>query len=282
MVWPPRGTRGFGYDPIFVPDGESETFGEIDPARSMRCRIAPEAFEKLIRVQSLATMTERRARHSGSMCIGRSARQMPVLRFQLAMSAMAASTRRGSSPPISRSSTISRRSRRGARVSSIFFGGGTPSLMRPARRRGDPRCHRQALARRAATPRSRSKRTRPASRPRTSRLPRAGVNRLSLGVQALDDQSLKALGRRHRPNEALAALALAKRHFARVSFDLIYAREGQTARAGQRAQRGARPRGRSSLALSAHHRGRHAVRRAACRPAHCEVPTASWRARSIY
>jgi putative oxygen-independent coproporphyrinogen III oxidase len=59
----------------------------------------------------------------------------------------------------------------------------------------------------------------------------AGVNRLSLGVQALDDRSLKALGRQHTADEALAALALAKLHFGRVSFDLIYAREGQTAQA---------------------------------------------------
>jgi oxygen-independent coproporphyrinogen-3 oxidase len=54
------------------------------------------------------------------------------------------------------------------------------------------------------------------------------VNRLSLGVQALDDASLRALGRQHSAAEALAALDLAKRNFARVSFDLIYAREGQT------------------------------------------------------
>jgi oxygen-independent coproporphyrinogen-3 oxidase len=57
----------------------------------------------------------------------------------------------------------------------------------------------------------------------------AGVNRLSLGIQALDDQSLKALGRLHSAEEALAALDLAKQHFDRVSFDLIYAREGQSA-----------------------------------------------------
>ena len=56
----------------------------------------------------------------------------------------------------------------------------------------------------------------------------AGVNRLSLGVQALDDSSLKALGRQHTVDEALAALDLAKQNFGRVSFDLIYAREGQT------------------------------------------------------
>src|SRR4029079_2356510 len=56
----------------------------------------------------------------------------------------------------------------------------------------------------------------------------AGVNRVSLGVQSLDDASLKALGRKHTSEEALAALAIAKRNFERVSFDLIYARQGQT------------------------------------------------------
>ena len=50
-------------------------------------------------------------------------------------------------------------------------------------------------------------------------------------MQALDDSSLKALGRKHTSEEALAALALAKRNFDRVSFDLIYARQGQTRRA---------------------------------------------------
>src|SRR4029079_1899766 len=55
----------------------------------------------------------------------------------------------------------------------------------------------------------------------------AGVNRVSLGVQSLDDASLKALGRKHTSEEALAALAIAKRNFERVSFDLIYARQGQ-------------------------------------------------------
>ena len=118
----------------------------------------------------------------------------------------------------------------GRSVASIFFGGGTPSLMRPA----TVAAILEAIAghwRWPTTPRSRSKPTPPASRPRTSRATRnAGVNRLSLGVQALDDPSLKALGRQHTADEALAALALAKRHFGRVSFDLIYAREGQTAR----------------------------------------------------
>ena len=54
---------------------------------------------------------------------------------------------------------------------------------------------------------------------------------MSLGVQSLDDASLKALGRKHTSEEALAALAIAKRNFERVSFDLIYARQGQEVQA---------------------------------------------------
>ena len=59
----------------------------------------------------------------------------------------------------------------------------------------------------------------------------AGVNRLSLGIQALDDGALRALGRGHDAGQARAALALAQDTFARVSCDLIYARPGQTAAA---------------------------------------------------
>lgn len=56
----------------------------------------------------------------------------------------------------------------------------------------------------------------------------AGVNRISLGVQALEDRALRALGRRHSVAEALAALDVARRIFDRLSFDLIYARQGQS------------------------------------------------------
>ena len=59
-------------------------------------------------------------------------------------------------------------------------------------------------------------------------LAQAGVNRVSLGVQALDAAALKFLGREHSTDEALNALATARRHFVRHSFDLIYARPGQT------------------------------------------------------
>jgi putative oxygen-independent coproporphyrinogen III oxidase len=119
----------------------------------------------------------------------------------------------------------------GRSVSSIFFGGGTPSLMRP----GSVAAILDAIARhwRIAPDAEITLEANPTSveAENFAGYRSAGVNRLSLGVQALDDASLKALGRQHSANEALAALTLAKRHFARVSFDLIYAREGQTARA---------------------------------------------------
>ena len=120
----------------------------------------------------------------------------------------------------------------GRNVTSIFFGGGTPSLMRS----GTVAAMLDAIAGHwsladgeitlEANPTS-------VEAENFAGYASAGVNRLSLGVQALDDQSLKTLGRQHTAEEALAALALAKRHFGRVSFDLIYAREGQTAKAWQ-------------------------------------------------
>ncbi|HMK40703.1 MAG TPA: radical SAM family heme chaperone HemW [Methyloceanibacter sp.] len=117
----------------------------------------------------------------------------------------------------------------GRRVTSIFFGGGTPSLMSPS----TVATIIEAIAAHwdlaldaeitlEANPTSVEAKNFAGYRA-------SGVNRLSLGIQALDDRSLKALGRMHTADEALAALALAKRHFDRVSFDLIYAREGQTA-----------------------------------------------------
>lgn len=116
-------------------------------------------------------------------------------------------------------------------VTSIFFGGGTPSLMRPA----TVAAILEAIGRHwsVAADAEVTLEANPTSVEAENfagyRI--AGVNRLSLGIQALDDASLKALGRQHTADEALAALALAKQHFSRVSFDLIYAREGQTARA---------------------------------------------------
>ena len=78
-------------------------------------------------------------------------------------------------------------------------------------------------------PKSRSKPIRPASKPARFRGYRtAGVNRVSLGVQALDDRVLAELGRLHSAREALDAVAVARSVFERYSFDLIYARPQQT------------------------------------------------------
>jgi oxygen-independent coproporphyrinogen-3 oxidase len=113
-------------------------------------------------------------------------------------------------------------------VSTIFFGGGTPSLMEPATVAAilDAVAQHWSVASDVevtleANPTS-------VEADRFAGFRAAGVNRVSLGVQALDDASLAALGRRHTADEALAAVAIARRIFARYSFDLIYARPGQT------------------------------------------------------
>ncbi|MFO1073232.1 MAG: radical SAM family heme chaperone HemW [Geminicoccaceae bacterium] len=111
---------------------------------------------------------------------------------------------------------------------SIFFGGGTPSLMAPAT---------VAAVIEAAEQRWRwapgieiTLEANPTSveADKFAGFRAAGVNRLSIGVQALNDADLRRLGREHDVAEALAAVELAARSFARFSFDLIYARPGQT------------------------------------------------------
>lgn len=111
---------------------------------------------------------------------------------------------------------------------SIFFGGGTPSLMDPvqvarvidtAKRLWSPVADLEISL--EANPTD-------AEADRFAALADAGVQRLSLGVQALDDASLKALGRNHDAGAARRAIAAATRAFPRLSIDLIYARPGQT------------------------------------------------------
>src|SRR5262249_17387000 len=119
----------------------------------------------------------------------------------------------------------------GRRVETIFFGGGTPSLMEPAT---------------AAAVIARVKELWPVADDlevtleanptsveagRFAELAAAGVNRLSLGVQSLDPEALRFLGREHSVVQAVAAIDTARRCFARYSFDLIYARPGQTPQA---------------------------------------------------
>jgi oxygen-independent coproporphyrinogen-3 oxidase len=111
---------------------------------------------------------------------------------------------------------------------SIFFGGGTPSLMQPATVGAilDAIARHWKLAPNIEVTLEANPTSVEATRFRGYRA--AGVNRVSLGVQALDDGALAALGRLHSAEEALAAVALARATFPRYSFDLIYARPGQT------------------------------------------------------
>jgi len=120
-------------------------------------------------------------------------------------------------------------SRIGARtVSSVFFGGGTPSLMQPSTVEAIVNAigKHWTLAGNAEISLEANPTSVEATRFRGYRA--AGVNRVSLGVQALDDQSLKELGRLHTADEALAAIAVARSIFDRYSFDLIYTRPRQT------------------------------------------------------
>ncbi len=116
----------------------------------------------------------------------------------------------------------------GREVASIFFGGGTPSLMKASTVGAilDEIARHWSLAKGAEITLEANPTSVEAERFQGYRA--AGVNRVSLGVQALNDADLKALGRMHTSAEAMAAVALAGRVFERISFDLIYARPRQS------------------------------------------------------
>ena len=127
------------------------------------------------------------------------------------------------------------RERTGPReVTSIFLGGGTPSLMKPQ----TVAAVLDAVAKNWTVPGGievtleANPSSVEATRFRGYR--EAGVNRVSLGVQALNDADLRFLGRLHDVDQALGAIRLARETFPRLSFDLIYARPGQTLEAWQR------------------------------------------------
>src|SRR6266545_4970880 len=113
-------------------------------------------------------------------------------------------------------------------VSTVFFGGGTPSLMQPATVGAilDTIAQHWSVAPDVEVTLEANPTSVEATRFKGYRA--AGVNRVSLGVQALDDAALKELGRLHSAREALDAVAVARTIFDRYSFDLIYARPRQT------------------------------------------------------
>ena len=130
----------------------------------------------------------------------------------------------------------------GARaVSTIFFGGGTPSLMRPQTVGSvlETIAYHWPIAADAEITLEANPTSVEAERFRGYRA--AGINRVSLGVQALEDSALVALGRTHSAREALDAVAVARAVFDRYSFDLIYARPEQTPEQWSRELRSALP-----------------------------------------
>lgn len=119
----------------------------------------------------------------------------------------------------------------GRTVTSVFFGGGTPSLMKPETVGAllDAVGGAWSIAEGAEITLEANPTSVEAERFKGYRA--AGVNRVSLGVQAMNDADLKALGRMHSADEAMAAVATAASIFERFSFDLIYARPGHTPQA---------------------------------------------------
>jgi putative oxygen-independent coproporphyrinogen III oxidase len=113
-------------------------------------------------------------------------------------------------------------------LNSVFFGGGTPSLMQPALVQGI--LDRVRATWTLANDVEITLEANPGSveAARFDGYAKAGVNRVSLGIQSLDPDDLRRLGRMHSVDEARAAIAVAQSSFDRVSIDLIYARQNQT------------------------------------------------------
>ncbi|MFL0414095.1 radical SAM family heme chaperone HemW [uncultured Sphingomonas sp.] len=116
----------------------------------------------------------------------------------------------------------------GKRLGSIFFGGGTPSLMPPATVAALLEAAEQHWGFEPGIEITLEANPSSVEAANFADLAAAGVNRVSLGLQALEDEALAFLGRAHDVREGLAALDVAQAVFPRVSFDIIYARPGQT------------------------------------------------------
>ncbi|NYT42772.1 coproporphyrinogen III oxidase [Sphingomonas sp. R-74633] len=115
----------------------------------------------------------------------------------------------------------------GRRLGSIFFGGGTPSLMPPETVAAVIEAAERHWGFEPGIEITLEANPSSVEAARFADIAAAGVNRVSLGLQALDDEALRFLGRAHGVDEGLAALDTAQRAFSRVSFDLIYARPEQ-------------------------------------------------------
>jgi oxygen-independent coproporphyrinogen-3 oxidase len=116
----------------------------------------------------------------------------------------------------------------GRTLTSIFFGGGTPSLMEPSTVAAIIDCATDHWTPAEDIEITLEANPNSVETARFADLAAAGVNRVSLGLQSFDDTALRFLGRAHSGREGFEALGVARSHFRRVSFDLIYALPGQT------------------------------------------------------
>ena len=272
LVWPPRGALGFGYDPVFLPDGYDKTFGEMTaeqkhgwkPGEPTRCRTGP-APSRNSPARGWARHERRREPGFGvyvhwPFCAAKCpycdfnshVRHQPVdqERFAAAFAAELATMRARTGP---------------REVTSIFLGGGTPSLMKPetvgavldavaknwtrARWRRDHAGGQPVLGRGVALPRlPRGRRQPRLARRAGAQRPRPQIPRPAAQCRGSADGDRP--GARDLPAAVLRP-------------DLCAARP-DAGSLGRRARTGDRPRGRSSVALPADHRGRHAVPCAAC------------------
>ena len=137
----------------------------------------------------------------------------------------------------------------GRGVSSIFFGGGTPSLMPPETVAAVIAAADEAWGLTDDCEITLEANPNSVEVANFAALADAGVNRVSIGVQSFDPQVLEFLGRAHSDDEARRAIAAAQEHFSRVSFDLIYARPGQSLAAWETELKGALAFGTGHLSL---------------------------------
>ena len=117
---------------------------------------------------------------------------------------------------------------KGRTVNTIFFGGGTPSLMEPETVAGIIKEIAKLWVLALDIEISLEANPTSVEAQKFSNFRKAGINRISMGIQSLRNDDLKALGRMHSVNEARKAFDIAKDNFERVSFDLIYARQDQS------------------------------------------------------
>ena len=170
IVWPPRGSGGHGYDPCFQPKGDTRTTAEMTDAEKNAISHRGRAFRQAGR--GLLPMTPRQL--WASMSIGRSANRSAPTATSTAMCATASSRRAGARALLTELEHAAREAP-DRRVETMFFGGGTPSLMEPETVGALIDRTQGAVGHRAPTSRSRWKPTRPRSRPAEVR--RAGRSR---------------------------------------------------------------------------------------------------------